>query len=388
MTKSAVGEQDEAAEPEPEPMVVGILADPGPAELLAQRLAEELPEALGRAVDGSVTWRIDARAEALPLDSEGNIPIFDLANRLGRQREWDYLVCLTQLPRIAAGRPVVADLNGTVNTGLVSLPALGMIRPRKQMLSILVHVLWHMHVGSPDRAGSCPWTLRERMVPFTAMTRHVPSENEQIDVYLGLAGVRGRLQLLAGMLRNNRPWRLALNLSSAGAAAAAVAAFGIFYSSIWLMANSLPWWRLALISVLAVTAMVLWLAYYNQLWERPRKDHEPAKARLYNAATGLTLAAGVGIIYVTLYIVTIAGALVVIPNGYFSARLGMPAGFAQYGYLAWLACSMGTVAGALGSSFDSSQAVKEAYSKREQERLGRERAQRRAEGEEDASGRQ
>jgi hypothetical protein len=299
-------------------------------------------------VDGSVRWYVDPQAEAMPLDAEGNIPIFDLANRLGRERQWTYVVCLTHLPRIVDSHPIVADLSGSVGAGLVSLPALGLIRPQYQVCSTVVHVLWHMHAGRPDQSGSCPWTLRARMMPFTALVRHVPSATDQIDVYLGLQGLRGRLQLLAGMLRNNRPWRLASHLASAGAAAAAVAAFGVFYSSIWIMANALPWWRLAVISMLAVTAMVVWLVYYNQLWERPRQDHEPAKARLYNAATGLALTVGVGMIYVALYLATLATALVVIPNGYFSTRIGMQAGFAQYAYLAWLACSMGTVAGALG----------------------------------------
>jgi hypothetical protein len=46
---------------------------------------------------------------------------------------------------------------------------------------------------------------------------------------------------------------------------------------------------------------------------------------------------------------------------------------------------MGTVAGALGSSFDSAQSVVQAYNKREQERLGKQR-ERRLQEEQEPSG--
>jgi hypothetical protein len=70
-----------------------------------------------------------------------------------------------------------------------------------------------------------------------------------------------------------------------------------------------------------------------------------------------------------LYVLALAAALAVIDAGYLHARLGQPVGIATYATIVWLASSMGIVAGALGSSLDSEEAVRQAtYSRRERER--------------------
>jgi hypothetical protein len=171
------------------------------------------------------------------------------------------------------------------------------------------------------------------------------------------------------MVRDNRPWRLVPHLSSATAAAGATAAYGWITGSFWSIADNLPPWRLAVINVIAVLAMTLWLLFYNHLWDRPRDPTEREKAVLDNAATLTTLLLGVVCMYVILYVVTLCAGLITIDNGYLSRQLGHPAGFAGYATITWLACSVGIAAGALGSSFESEEAVRKAtYSRREQAR--------------------
>ena len=193
-------------------------------------------------------------------------------------------------------------------------------------------------------------------------------------------GVRGRLRLLAGMVRDNRPWRLVPHLSSATAAAAATAAYGVVTSSFWTMADALPPWRLALITLLAVAAMTTWLLVYNHLWERPRDRRERGKVVLYNVSTLVTLLFGVACMYAILYVLTLFAAGIVIDGGYLATRVGHPAGWREYATVAWLAASIGIVAGALGSSLENEDAVRRAtYSHREQQRQARDRAAERGE---------
>jgi hypothetical protein len=90
---------------------------------------------------------------------------------------------------------------------------------------------------------------------------------------------------------------------------------------------------------------------------------------LYNLSTMVTLSIGVACMYVILYFVTLLGAAILIDSRYLQSRLGHPVSVADYARLVWLTSSVGIVAGALGSSLESEEAVRQAtYSTREQQR--------------------
>lgn len=78
--------------------------------------------------------------------------------------------------------------------------------------------------------------------------------------------IRGRLRLVAGMVRANRPWRLMLGLSSALAAALATSAFGLTQNTIWQLADALDLWRLALAALGSIASPVVWLIADHELW--------------------------------------------------------------------------------------------------------------------------
>lgn len=193
-----------------------------------------------------------------------------------------------------------------------------------------------------------------------------------MDVRLALTGTRGRARLLAGLVRANRPWRLVPSLSPAIAAAAAGAAFGIFYSNIWSLATALGVGRQIAVSALAIVAMIVWLILDHRLWERRVDRSLREEALLSNASTVLTVATGVLCMYAVLFVLALLGAVVVVPPDYLAGNLGREWGADDYLMIAWLSCSMGTVAGALGSGFADDGAVRQAaYSRRERERRRR-----------------
>ncbi|MFD8391965.1 hypothetical protein ACFV2N_22885 [Streptomyces sp. NPDC059680] len=88
-----------------------------------------------------------------------------------------------------------------------------------------------------------------------------------------------------------------------------------------------------------------------------------------------TLFLGVLCMYALLYALTLVSAFIVIDSSYLASRLGHSTGVGDYATLAWLSSSMGMVAGALGSSLDTEEAVRQGtYSRRERERQARDRA--------------
>lgn len=371
---------------------LGVVADPGlPSDIAGALVDERLSRLLGDRVSDEVEWQVQLVREALPLNAHGTVPILDLAAERKPDAGWDLLVYLTDLPRLAGTRPVAADISTSHGVSLVSLPAIGWLRLRRHVTETLVHLVHRMYQGLPaDRrtgrgrpgrrraasaddaravASSRSGRLLRRTGEWVSPVREMYAAEEDIDTSLALVGRRGRLRLLCGMVRNNRPWLLVPHLAGATAAAAATAAFGIFYSSIWNMADALSPARLALITVLAVAAMVIWLLLYNHLWDSPSPYRAWKNTALYNASTLCTLTLGVACMYVLLYVLSLLAAVVVIDSGYLAARLGHPVGPGDYATLVWLASSMGIVAGALGSSLNTEAAVRQAtYSRRERER--------------------
>lgn len=367
-------------------ITVGLVTDPGLPSRACSKVARELPAALAEHLAGDVSWQVDTVCEPLLLDADGAIPVFAIADHYRTQHDWDLVVLITDLPRRVGVRPIVGDFSTLHRAALASLPALGGgIGLHGRLRSLLVHMIGHLaekQLGIPPDSRRRRGRLPGRVGEWLAPTRHIGSAYTDIDGHLALTGLRGQFRLLRGMVYNNRPWRLLPHLASATAAAAATAAFGIFFGTIWTLAEALPVWRLALINILAILLMVGWLIYYNHLWERPAGPGPARRAILYNASTVITLAISVTCMYAALYAGALVAAAAVIDAGYLSSKVGHPVGPGDYATLAWLACSMGIVAGALGSSLDGEDTVRQAtYSRREQERQARKRAQEEAEEE-------
>jgi len=354
--------------------VVHLIADEGLPSTLAESLADTLPPTLRARVHDGVGWEVRRTTSVLRLNDDREIPAVEIANAHRDGRRGELVVLLTDLPRRAGTQPIASDFSTEHKVALLSVPALGAIRLRHRARELVAHLVGHLveddlGLDPEPRRHSPHGRLTGKLGDLLAPTTHIRSRHEHIDMHLGMVGVRGRLRLLAGMVRDNRPWRLVPNLASATAAAAGTAAYGLLTSNFWNMADSLAATRLALISLAAVTAMTVWLVTYNHLWDRPSTVGHREKAVLYNLSTLLTVLIGVVIMYVLLYVVTLLVAGALIDSGYFARQLHHPVAVGDYARLVWLTSSVGIVAGALGSSLESEEAVRRAtYSARERER--------------------
>lgn len=308
-------------------IVVGLLADPGMATRIVEGLSEGLPSLLGKRVSVEVTWDVRVVSEELQLDSDGRIPIERIKQRIMRREGWDLAVCLTDLPRVDGGRPVLADIRAGEGIALASLPSIGWVRLRPHVCETVIHLIGVMGRQKYDlttRSTKQHHHVRRRSTEVVSPVRQVPSSEPDIDVHLALSGWRGTTRLVFGMVRDNRPWRLVPSLSKAIAAAAATGAFGIFYPTMWKMADALPAGRLALITAMAVAAMMTWLYVNNGLRAPLGLEGSRRKAWIYNGVTLITLAIGVGCMYVVLFGATLIAAVVVISAPYLETILGHP----------------------------------------------------------------
>jgi hypothetical protein len=354
-------------------IVIGLLADPGLPTQIARYLADTLPGQFARRVDSPPRLRLVVVSETLHRSGDGRGErLIDQVARRVREEGWDLAVCLTDLPVHTDGRPVVTEFSRQASAVVVSVPALNVLRPAAEALDIVATLLDEWLSGD-GRDGRSVRELGKRSSDLH------PARPED-DVDLRLTRSAGSLRVLAGMVRVNRPWRLVFGLRSALAAAVATAAFGLVSSPVWELSDAISTLRLWVATVISVTTIIAWLIINHGLWQHARsaEEHERRRIRLYNTATLATLATGVLVSYLVLFLGDLlTGWFVVVPK-VLSSAIGRPAEFMDYVRLAWLVSSLATVGGALGSGLESTDSVRSATwgTRYGRSRARRERAER------------
>jgi hypothetical protein len=351
---------------------LGVLAAPDVNRDHGPWLTRDLPKRLSSEVEGSLHWDIEVADETFTRDQSLE-EILETGRDRRRTKGWELVICLIDLPVYSEGRPLVAEVSATSHVALLSLPALGGLRLRKRVSEATVRIADAL-VGEPrqeqqediDRLADL---LGERGAPIE---RKKPDEGP-VDVrFLGTSR-RGRARLLLGMVRANRPWRLIFGLSSALATALATGAFALVTNTIWLLADALSAWRLAVAALGSVVLMVTWLIVRHGIWEHrsEREGVDAERAVLYNTTTVLTLTVGVLCVYVFMFVLNLAAAGLVIDSDVLSSSNGVshPVGVGDYLVLVWLTTSAAIVGGALGSTLQSEEHVRRvAYGERQRAR--------------------
>jgi len=345
------GVQEERPDGEPV-ATVALLPAPGmPAELakaVARRLSREVsPRGLS----------IEVLDELLVEDGDAE-SVVAAAARVRERTGADAIIALTDVPLREHLRPLVAAVGLRDDVAVVSVPALGVGRLQPRVETAVMRLAEELLRPAPTavvRGGG----QQPRASGLLPSTREV-DRGERVAVrYLIPAGV-GHLRLLAGMVRANRPWRALAGLSSAVVAAFATGAYALLSVTIWELSGALPWSRMLLLMVGAVASVVVWLIVAHRLWERPGERRPPKDARLYNAATTLTLTVAVLVAYAALFALIFVIALTLIDSGVYRRNAGADLDTTGYLAIAWLGASIATVAGGLGSGLESVDEVRDA----------------------------
>ncbi|MCW2903870.1 MAG: hypothetical protein JWO67_6135 [Streptosporangiaceae bacterium] len=337
---------------------VALLADPGLPFEIADGIRADLPGLLSERLSSEAVWDVNVVCKVLVggEQTKGG----HLTQAIGAHlpdEGWDVGMILTDLPRRSGARPIVAEVSVRNRVGLVSLPALGSIGQRRRAREMLIR-LTGMLSGETAQGGRWPGRRVGRF-----------EETDGCCARLVTPGLRGRLRLFAGMVRANRPWKLALGLSKMLAVVAATAALGLANSSVWRMADTLSPLRQAGIMALSIAALVAWLVIDHELWERPSSQIERDRAVLYNRVTLATLTLGVLCLYAGVLLMLAVITPAVITGEALRTTIGH-AGPGTYLALVWFATSLAMVGGAIATGLEADVAVRHAaYGARHRRRL-------------------
>jgi hypothetical protein len=343
-------------------IAVGLLAAPGlPAEV-AESLAPELSRRLNELYP-EVEWAVPLEIDGLVVPPASTTELIDAAHDRLLGQDWELVLALTDVPLRIGRRPVVAHASPTHRVAMVSLPGIGPARLRPNALETAIGMVRVLTGEAADaETGNGEGSARSirmhrRLVDLADLADQDPTRGPT-----GLAALSrgGRLRLLIGMVRANRPWRLAVRLYRALVAALAVSAFALVTPDLWRISASLGVVRLAAIGILAIAFTVLSLIAAHGLWERRGAAKAEDQVLLFNAATAATVLLGVLSLYLALFLFSLGGAALLITPDLLSSKLSSDVSVGDYLNLAWLATSLAMIGGALGAGLETNEAVREA----------------------------
>ena len=343
-------------------IAVGLIAAPGLPSEVAEALAEKLGRELGELFpDGD--WRVPVVTDGLVEPPAPTTELIDAAHQRLLREDWELAICLTDLPLQIGRRAVAGHASPTHRLAVISVPALGPARVQRRALEIAIELLWILLGDArepPSRQGRP--RMRRRLIELAALADEDPAHGPT-----GLAALAGggRLRLLGGMVRANRPWRLAARLYRALIAALATIAFAVITPDVWRLSGTVGSLRLMIVMLLSIGLTAASLIVVHGLWQAARRGQARDQVMLFNAATALTVAIGVLSLYLALWATALAAAALVVTPEAFSDALGSDVGFSDYLTLSWFVSSLATVGGALGAGLESDVAIREAaYARR------------------------
>jgi hypothetical protein len=343
------------------PIVLGLLAAPGPARDLADDLATRLPPELAERFPGA-SWRVEV-GELDPADPAANgRELVDAVRRRMLAEGWDLAVGLTDLPLRAGRRAVTAHASASHGVGLLSVPALGAVNVARRLRAAVVRLVEGLLGETPGRGGA----MKRREQRMTARLRELGSPlgrarvHEDGTIGFVTATLRGNLRLLVGMVRANEPSRIIVRLSRALLLSLGTAAVAIASYEFWKLADHMSWLRLLVLGVLAVVGTCVVLVLAHGLWERPPTRQARERVVLFNLATTATVGLGVLTLHVGLFLLSLVCGALLIPPHYFAEIVGHHVSIPDYVRLACTVATLATLGGALGSLVESDEAVRDA----------------------------
>jgi hypothetical protein len=278
---------------------------------------------------------------------------------------WDLAVALTDLPLRADRRPVAAHASAMYRVGLLSIPALGarsVARRAMRVVLNLVEGLLGEGVGrgsDADETGRRAHRMRQRLDELQSPLSPGRAGEDGTIAFVG-ATLRSNLRLLVGMVRANQPERVIARLSRALAVSLGTAAYAMTSSSIWMLSHGMAWPRLALLAAASIITLCVVLVLAHGLWERASGQDDRQSVVLFNLATSATLGLAVLTLYAGLLVLSVLGGAALIPQSVYDGNVGHAPALADYLKLGWLAATIATLAGALGSLIESDESVREA----------------------------
>src|SRR5699024_2063379 len=399
--------------PDKETIKVGIIAAPGRAADITEKLIDHFENHFLENIDDKINWKVEQLIDPLTGAAESAQDILYNAAYIKRKKEWEYAICLTDLPIFYNKDVVAGDISFNYKVAQISIPAYGWIPMRRRIEKTIIQLVAELHENytaehpklynsrnKEKQAETSITHLFKRQfpimpirrqenpdIPFKSHLKYVNDElrgheqekrdhsdnNEEddgniaddnnIDVrYIVFPRINGRLRLILGMTFSNNPMKIMSSFKSVITIAFTTGVFGLIFPTIWNMGQILSVYRLSGIMFAAIFGLVAWIITAHNLWERPSNRNDPKIRSLYNLATTSTLLIDVITYYVFMFILFLTVCLIFIPVDYFQSMINdyddAGSTFVNYMRAAWASASISIIVSAIGAGLEDEELVR------------------------------
>ena len=336
-------------------LLIGLVVSPSLSAMLGPEVTTSVRKILVQRYPG-VRWQLKMAEDRLVDPPTETLDLLEAARNRVLEENWDLAVVLTEIPLKTGRRPVLTQSYPVHGVGLVSVPTLGAVHVRQKVQETTVHVVGQL-LGYDAEDLNAQRDLARRAHQLSTDLDERPDDNV---VQFTARVLSGNVRLLLGMIRANQPWAFVARLSRAMVVAAATGMLTLVASDLWVLAMAYGPVRLVLLAVMAIGAVSATLILGAGLWERPRRRAQREQVILFNLATTATVAIGVVVFYLGLFILSWVGALLLIDEQVLAGVAGHPVNALDYAKISWLTASLATVGGALGAGLEDDDVVRAA----------------------------
>ncbi|WP_404457477.1 5,10-methylene-tetrahydrofolate dehydrogenase [Oceanobacillus kapialis] len=350
-------------------IVVGLIAAPELPASIGKKYMERIAPQLQNQIKQDVEWEMKIIVDPLTGSAETVGEILEKAIEIKETEEWDYAVCLTDLPLFHETNIVGADISLHHGVAQLSIPVFGWLPTKKRIQNAIIQIIREIYYyqGNSDKIDelekSKPERILQKQFPVSRVKR-LSTKEEVVGKearYIAYPRTVGRIRLLMGMTQANRPMSIMPSLKSIIAVAFSTGVFGLIFTTIWELSYILSNYRLIALNAAAIGLMVFWIITAHNLWENPSSQSVPKLRRLYNQTTILTLLISVISYYAVLYILFLVAIIVLIPPDVYASSINLEGEFTFVYFLrlAWVATSISTIVGAIGASLENEELVRD-----------------------------
>ncbi|KYH13647.1 hypothetical protein [Staphylococcus kloosii] len=123
---------------------IGLIVAPGMPEKLTNKCLDALQQHI-KSLLPNIDCNFEIEGDSVTGSAEYVHECIDYAYRRKNENNWDFSVCVTDLPSFSNSKAVLSDVSTTNQTALISLPSLGIYRLKHKFVNALSEIIYYLY---------------------------------------------------------------------------------------------------------------------------------------------------------------------------------------------------------------------------------------------------
>lgn len=187
-------------------IVVGLVPSPGLPEKITYKIIDGLATHIKKRTNWEINLRFEVKTDPITDASEQINKAMNIANHIKEENNWDYIICLTDLPRFSKNKTIISDMNIHQRAALVFLPSLGAFNIKVKTHHIIIDVLNYLISSTAQYKIKHLKTTRIQSNLFSKIKKVNPEEKTNVNQrFIMNSRIIGAVYTIIGMTYLNQP---------------------------------------------------------------------------------------------------------------------------------------------------------------------------------------